>query len=212
MASVTFDKFLPEVMPECSGVPEPVAINAIRNACFDFCRQSLFWTVTLDPVAYTANVAEYDVDAPSGAVPVMVMNLVLDDSRTVTSYSLDNVAAVLPSWRTATGPIAGFMQPSNDVIRFVPIPSTSGVFVPTVAYAPERDATTVESSIYTLYLETIKYGALAKLKAMPGQPWSDPAAAMQYDRLFSKGIGDATIARTRGNGRTSLSVEMRSFV
>lgn len=211
MASVAFDLFLPEVLPECPGVPEPVAINAIRNASFDFCRQTLIWSEFKDAAAYTALTAEYQVAPPTGAQVVQVVSLALDDGRTLYPSTLDDIVAARPQWQTHTGPIETFVHSAPGTFRFVAIPENSGTFVAQVAYAPLRTATSVDERLYNLYLETIKFGALWKLKSLTGQSWTDPAAAAADLQLFNQGIGRAVTDRTRSNSRASLRVAPQWF-
>lgn len=212
MASVAFDLFLPEVLPECPGVPEPVAINAIRNACFDFCRRSLVWSEFQDAEAYQADIAEYQVSAPSNAQVAVILGITLDDKRTIYPASIDEIAAGRPAWRTATGAIEWFVTSDPDTFRFVAVPDVDGTFVAQVAYTPKRTATTTDASLYNFYLETIKYGSLWKLKSMLGQPWSDPAGATTHFQMFQQGIGKAITERTRSNSRAALRVASVPFV
>lgn len=212
MASVAFDLFLPEVLPECPGAPEPVAINAIRNACFDFCRRSLVWNEFQVSATYQANTAEYTVTSPANGQVALIMGITLDEKRTIYPASVDEIAAGRPAWRTATGTIEWFVTSDPNTFRFVAVPDTSGTFVAQVAYAPSRTATTVDASLHSLYLETIKYGALWKLKSMQGQPWTDPAGATAHYQMFQQGIGKAITERSRSNSRAALRVASVPFV
>lgn len=212
MASVPLEDFLPEVMLEATGVPLPVAINAVRNACFDFCRRSLIWNEVQDAEAYSAGEPTYQLSAPNGAQVISVLSVNVDDRLVVFPYSTEEVSAARPNWQSHTGAIEGFVQPARDTVRFFSVPEGSGTFVPFVAYAPKRNAGTVDAVLYDTYLESIKYGALWKLKIMQGQPWSDPAGASYYERLFQSKTAEATIDRTRGNTRTVLRVAPRPFV
>src|SRR5579859_6202936 len=42
-ASVPFTAFLPEVVPFVQDVPEFIAVNAVRNACIEFCEKTRYW-------------------------------------------------------------------------------------------------------------------------------------------------------------------------
>ena len=211
MASVTFDQFLPEIYPEVAGVPHPVAVNAVRNACFDFCRQSLIWNEFQDDETYTAEVAEYQVVAPADAQVVQILSIGLSDGRTLYPQSVDDIVAVRPQWRSHVGTIECYVQSSPDTLRFVSIPDAGGTYTVQAAYAPTRTASSVDDLLYNLYLESIKHGSLAKLKAMSGQPWSDPAGAAAHQQIFVQGISRAVTERTRGNSRASLRVANQWF-
>ena len=212
MASVTFDQFLPEILPEASGVPYPVAINAVRNACFDFCRKTLIWNEFQDPENYTLGTAEYQVTPASGAQVVQVMSITLDDGRTLDPASIDETVKVRPTWRTTVGIIEWFVQSAPDTFRFVSVPNSSGTYTAQVAYAPLRSATSIDASIYNLYLEGIKHGALWKLKSMNNQPWTDPQGAAFSGGMFLQAISAAIAERTRSNSRATLRVTPVQFV
>ena len=212
MASVAFDVFLPEVLLEVDGVPSPVAINAVRNACFDFCRDSQYWTEVQDAQPYDLGVASYVVTAPSGAQILSVRDCVIDSKKTVYPWALDEVKSARPSWQTYTGLIEGFVTVEPNVVTFISVPDSAGTFVPTVVLAPSRAATTVDAKLYNLHLETIKYGALWKLKSQVGKPWHDPAGAKENESLFLMGVNAATVDRQRTNSSAISRAAPRSFV
>lgn len=212
MASVSFDVFLPEVMLEVDGVPSPVAINAIRNACFDFCRDSLYWNEVQDAEPYVANTASYELSAPSGAQIIAVRDCVLDNKKTVYPWPLDEVKAAMPSWQARTGQIEGFVTLEPNTITFIAVPDSAGTFAATVVLAPTRTATTTDAKLYNMHLETIKYGALWKLKSQVGKPWTDPAGAKENESLFLMGVNAATVDRQRTNSSAVSRAAPRAFV
>lgn len=212
MASVAFEAFLPEVLLEAPGVPNPVAINAIRNACFDFCRDSLWLTQVSDPAAYVQGTQTYDLEPPSGTKVVGVLHVVLDGTRTIYPWSMEETVAARPNWQTAEGLVEGFLQQTPGSISLIQIPADSGTFVASLAVAPSRTATSVDDRVYDYHLESIKYGALWKLKSMIGQPWADPQGASLYEQRFLMMVNQATTERLRSNSRASMRVAPRPFV
>ena len=212
MASVAFDVFLPDVLLEAAGVPSPVAINAIRNACFDFCRDSLWLTTLSDPATYSPDVQDYDLEPPSGTKVVGVLSVTLDSNQTIFPWSMEETVAARPNWQTATGLIEGFVQKTPGSISMVQIPSKTGTFVASLAVAPTRSATSIDDRIYDYHLESIKYGALWKLKSMINQAWSDPAGASLYEQRFLMMVNQATTERLRSNSRASMRVAPRAFI
>lgn len=212
MASVSLEKFLPFVVAECLGAPEPTAIDALRNACFDFCRRSLWWTERQDPDAYVEGTSEYQLMAPPGAVIVAVQSVNLDGERVLTATVAEDVDRSMPGGWTSTGPVKAFVQPRPDTIQLIPVPNKSGTFACIAAFAPSRATPTVPDGLFTYYLETIVQGALSKLKRMPGQSWTDPAAAVAYERLFLMGINAVLLERNRGPMRAGLRADPIPFV
>ena len=212
MATVTLEQFLPEVLLEAPGVPHPVALNALRNACYDFCRDSLLWNETQAAVPFFAGGATYTLDTSADAQVIAVLSLNINEQYAVYPWPMDDVVPSRPGWAVNTGAVEGFVQPQPDTVVLVAVPDADGYFIPTVAYAPSRAATTVDARLYNQYLETIKYGALWKLKMMAGQPWADPAGAAYYEGHFWMGVGAATIDRTRSNSRAALRVTPVKFI
>ncbi len=212
MASVAFEDFLPEVGLEAAGVPDIVAVNAIRNACFDFCRDSLWLCAVGSPVTYSENVQTYTLTPPADTLVVGVLNLNVDGKKLAPPWTLEEVSSVRPDWQSAKGVVEGFVQPSNGVVSLIAVPNAAGFFTPTIAYAPTRTATTVDERVFDYHLESIKYGALWKLKSMVGHPWSDPAGAALYEQRFLMMVGQATIERYRSNSGAAMRVAPRPFV
>lgn len=212
MASVAFDSFIPEVLLEAQGVPHPVLINAIRNACFDFCRDSLWLNYIDAPYAYTAGTQTYALTEPTDCRVVGVLDINIDGLKTIYPWVRDDVIANRPNWQNYQGLIEGFLQLTNDSVSLVAVPNTSGVFTPTVAYAPTRSASTVDKRVYDHHLETIKYGALWKLKSMNNQPWTDLKGAAVNETLFLMGINQAALERQRSNSRATMRVTPVAFV
>lgn len=212
MDSVALDLFLPEVFTEAQGAPTPVVLNAVRNACFDFCRKSLWLNYVESPVQYTAGVQTYTLTPPQDMQVLGVMDINLDGVRTIYPWPRDDVAALRPAWQSDKGLVEGFVQLANNTVSLVKVPDTNGQFTPTVAYAPTRDAATIDRRIYDLHLEAIKYGALWKLKSATDQPWSDKAGAQMYEKLFLVAVNNATVERLRTNTRASVRVMPTPFI
>lgn len=212
MTPVSYDAFLPEVLPECAGIPEPLAINAVRNAAIDFCRRTLIWNEVQDAEVYTAGVGTYDLGGSASATPVFVFSVNLDENRVIRPRPVDEVVSARPAWATRTGNVEFFMQMDPTTFSMISVPETSGTYRAHVAYAPTRNSGTCNNLLFNAYLETIKAGALYRLKSMPGQPWSDPASAKEYRTLFNVGCSGAIADRLRGISGAILQVEPRGFV
>lgn len=212
MASVLLEKFLPFVVVECMSAPEPMVVDALRNACFDFCRRSLWWTDRQDADTYASGASEYQLMSPPGAVIVAVQSLNLDGERALAPSVAEDVDRMFPGGWAGSGPIQAFVQPQPDVIQFIPTPNKSGTYACIVAYAPSRTTLSVPEGLFTYYLETIVQGAISKLKRMPGQAWTDPAAAVAYERLFLLGVNNALLERNRGPVRAGMRVDPVPFV
>ena len=208
MSEVSYEKFLPEVLPYVPDCAEFAAVNAIRNACIEFCKESLYLQQEHDPITLIPNVGTYELDAPDGytiarAVDGWVVNMNLqakseDDLKRI--YQLD--------WRIQSGRPQFMTQFVPTEVVIVPKPQvkiTNGMKI-IIAVQPTRDSTTVDDKIYERWAEGISFGARARLYDTPKQPYYDPQNAVKYRQMFNNAIGEAKIERNRGMNRTNLRV------
>jgi len=79
-----------------------------------------------------------------------------------------------------------------------PTPSTVIALVATVIITPKEDAVNIPQAPLQKYSNDIEAGALAYLLMLPGQPWSNPAAAQVYKREFQSGISNGKAEVQRG--------------
>lgn len=212
MATVSLEGLLPDLAVECSGVTEPLALSALRGAAIEFCRKSLYWQEETDPQPVVKGVTDYDVDVSGGRQVVSVMSVNFDNRRTLLPMTLEQVERAMPRWREATGEPFGYLVTSPESIRLVPSPTQDASMTLTVAYAPSRSSNAIQTTIYDRYYETLKHGALARLKAMMGRAFYDPQAALYYTGRFNAGVNTANVERNRGFSRANLRVEPRAFV
>ena len=63
MAEADYDSILPEIAPYAPNCPEPVMVNAVRNAVIDFCTVTGWLTQDLSPVTLAANTPTYEIEA-----------------------------------------------------------------------------------------------------------------------------------------------------
>jgi hypothetical protein len=79
----------------------------------------------------------------------------------------------------------------------------------TVALAPTRKSTGIETFIYDLYSEGIAAGAKARLMAMPSKPFTDLNASMMYRAQFSAVISDAKWRTKKSLASSNLMVSLQ---
>lgn len=208
MSMVPYEAFLPEVLPYVRDCPEFVAINAIRNACIEFCGQSLIVREVLPSIEIVAGQAEYALDIPLGSSVKSIIAAGIGLMK-LHPNAEEQIALIFGSdWRTREGPVQFVMQDEPDTIRLVMVP-TDAYDEPlnlTVALQPMRSSKTVQKIVYERWAETIGFGARARLHDTPGQPYADMEAASKYRRWFETGIGKAKIEANRALGRTNLVV------
>lgn len=187
MTNVLYESFLPEVLPHVRDCPQDVAVNAIRNACIDFCDQTHWLTVEPDAQTVLPNVDTYDVEFSAGVMPVRLEWLKIGDVQVNGHLTKDNQVVLrdMPSTRIFNG----------LTMRF--------------AVRPTRVSTRVDESLYNRWAEGIAHGAKARICVVPGQPFSNPDLAMFSAGQFRSAISDAKADKQRELTVGPLHVQMR---
>lgn len=211
-----YEDFFPYVMTEVPGVPEPVAIMAIRNTCIEFCEKSLILTRDHDPVTIVQGITDYDLEPPRGYLVVKVMRAWLD-SRELTPAAPDFVtdAAVYnrlySSYSSAPNMPQTYLQKQERSITVWPVPDKkykNGLTL-RVALKPTRASTEIEDLVFEDYAETIAHGAAFRLMSSVGKPYTNLDMAAVHKSLFEQGLNVARHRALHGNTRVDLRVRLR---
>lgn len=207
MATVAFTAFLPEVLPVVQGAATPVVLNAIRNACIEFCAQSGLWQVDLSPVDL-ATYTPLTFVPPTDTKVVQVMTAAVDGVP-ITPKTVDELSRKL-AWDTLTAErVEHYYQRTSDTCELYPIPSSGGALTMRVAVAPKRTALVFDESIYEDWLEELASGALARLLTMPGAAWTNDVLGMFHRDKFQKAISAAEATANKSFSRAETHVVMR---
>lgn len=215
MATVPYDNFLAEVLPDCPGAPDEAAINAIRNAAIEFCDESLWYQYTPGAVVGVPGVATYALSTPAGTL-LQRVTMAWYEGTVLFAKSADQLNALSGTeWRTLQGTPQYYTQ-SDDatVIVLVPFPliaSTIGL-TSLVALRPSRVSTTIDSDVYEKWAEVIAFGAKARLQGAAGQSYTNVAASERNAMKFRLGIAKARMERNRGLVRGDLVMRPPRFV
>lgn len=214
------DDFLPEVSPEVPGCPLPSITIAIRNSLIEFCKDSLYWAVDLDPINIEAGVHTYDLDSPETDSNIAGVLVASHDGVPLDQVSEDLLDLNWPQylnlyknvlrygisdpWRTVTStkPCL-YLLPNPRQIRLVGIPETSLANGLTIkaGIKPDPTAEEVGDIIYEDYHEAIAHGALYRLLMQNGKKWTDKKSAADYKMLFEDAIAEAKGKRLASHTR-----------
>lgn len=210
MSTVAYDAFLPEVLPYVRDCPEFAAVNAIRNACIEFCEMSTYWRQVLDPIAVVVGQNEYDLDVEVGTSVTQIISAKFGELPLVGKSEEQLNQLFNSDWRNQSGGIQYYTQDDHDVLRVVLTPetATTDTIKVTVALRPLRSSTRVSKDIYERFSELIGFGARARLHDTPGQPYTDEQAALKFRQWFRTGCGKATLIANQGRTRGPLTVQM----
>lgn len=211
-----YEDFFPNVLYDVQGAPEPVVINAIRNACIEFCEKSLVLTRDHDPITVIQGIVDYDLEPPGGYLVVKVQKAWLEHNP-LTPLAPDIVkdAAVynrlFSSYEAGNSTPRSYLQKDERTISVWPAPEKkypNGLTL-RVALKPTRASTEIEDVILEDYAETIAFGALARLMSSPGKAYTNLEMAAANQGRFLTGINVARSRALHGHVRSDLSVKMR---
>jgi hypothetical protein len=207
-----YEKFLPKLLVQLMDCPEPVAIDALRSACIEFCEKTLWWLHEPEPMPLVDGAGTYPLDTPTGTVPVMVFDAWAAGQRMLPQTE-EQLTTQFPDWRGVTGTPRSYMQydPSEIILCPTPDERVEEGLKMVIAVRPSQDSVYVDDSIYEYWNETIVGGALSKLYLHAGRPYSLPAAAPVQQAIFDRGISAARAKRQRGMTRGPLHVKMRNW-
>jgi len=215
MTYVPYDGFLQEVLPQCPGVPELVAINAIRNAAIDFCEQSQWLQYPAAAIDGVANQAVYALAVLTDTRVSMITDAWWDTLRLIPK-SEDQLAQLFGAdWRTMQGGPNYYLRdtdPTSITVVPYPIISEPGALTMKTTLCPTRASMTVDPNLIEYWLEPIASGAKARLMAMPGQPYFNRTSALAEALMFRKGVSDAKIQVNRGLGRAVVNMRPPVFI
>ena len=186
MSNVSYEVFLPNVLPYAPNVLDDQAIDAVRNACIDFCRETLFLQCDLTPITVMAGANTYCIDVPRYNILGQVMGIYYQSRRLErkSQYELEKMFSM--NWQSLLGTPQAFTQfnPNDITLALCPSETVQNAITGRYSYMPLRDSTVVDSQLYERYMEEIVAGALASLLETPNQPYTDAAGAKAYTLKF----------------------------
>jgi uncharacterized protein YbdZ (MbtH family) len=211
-----YESFLSRVLIEVPGCAEISAIQAIRDACIEFCEKSLVLVRDHDPVTVQQGVVDYDLEPPTGTLVIKIMQAWLDDAK-LEPAAPDQVrhAALYnrdyASYQSAASTPLVYVQKDERTVSLWPVPDktyTNGLTM-RVALKPTRSSSAVDDAIFEEYAETIASGALARLMISPGKPYTNPQVSGAHRLMFGQGVNVARQRSGHGHVRSNLSVRLR---
>jgi len=207
MTYIPYGNFNRGVLPFCNGLPEIVALDAIRNAAIEFCDQSHWLQYTPDATTGIANIATYQLDTPTDTIVARVMNAWWD-SYIMVAKSDDQLQELFGiDWRTVQGTPRYYVQ-TDDATSLVVVPfpliTEANSLTSLVVLRPSRDSLTCDQVLYEYWYDAICSGALSKLMSTPGQAYTNLKVAAEHAIKFRDGVSRAKIERNRGMNRANV--------
>lgn len=187
---------VPWVMARANGLPEWEAIEAMRNACIEFCQQTYVLTtgseVTIDGTELPV------IDLTLGVVAIVEARI--DGDEILVTYTNDPAVDELEDGEYALQ----YTNPNNAELT-PPATLASPVTISMLlAIAPGPTSTEVDDYLWQRYSEALKSGALYRVLADPGRPWANERAAGYHKTKFEQAI-DMAAATTSVNRRQTAN-------
>lgn len=214
--TTTYDTYLPEVLPYVPTCPEISAVNAIRNSVIQFCTETWFWQYDCYPIPVVSGMPDVEPNFPNQTKYLGVVDGFFggkplepkDEAWLRRKYRTRD-------FRSVAGTPSYWYQTDPDKLLLVPVPDDAAAAFTLdlrIAIAPTRASTGADDTIFERYAETIAKGALARLKAVPGQLYSDAQGAQAMALLFKKEIFEARSLVERNQTRGPLRVRFNGSI
>lgn len=177
----------PYVLPDVISCPMPVVDQAIVSAAIEFCERTYVWRHTPATVAAVEATTSYAFVTPTGAKVERVQAAWLDGEPLKVRNATDMLGVA--DWLTETGTPEYLVVLDDSNWRLYPL--GAGDVDMMVTLKPTRGATDIDADVFEAHVESIAAGALYRLQAKPGKPWSNPDLAAWNKSQFESGITDA---------------------
>jgi hypothetical protein len=203
--------FYPRILPYAPGCPEVFAAQALVDGAIQFCEESLVLRERQDAFTSQANVASYDVAAPTYQQVARIINVWINGTKIQPAASEDVGVVDSPS---PTTPSTYYTLRGDGTFSLVlyPTPDAAYSVIVEVAYRPQRGALQLQNDLYDLWLDPVTSHAMARVLSVPGVPWSDPQTGAAYKMQAATATRRARIEGAFGRVQSSLSVSNNSFV
>jgi len=204
-----FTDFLSYVLPSAPSVPEPLAIQALRNAAIEFCERTRSWR-RLEEIDVVGD--EYEivpVPAQSSLFEIEEAWFKLTDAerwgnklKRVPFKEIEPNDLPQEGDTPGTSPPEYISQISHDKIIIVPL--ATGTLRISMFLTPSHTAEDCDDFLFENYAQDIADGALAGLLLTPGQPYTNPNLGVAKEAMF-KAICDAKFNQNmRGQQRARV--------
>ncbi len=196
----------PYVLPYVIGCPDPTAEQHIKLAAIDFCRRTLCHRVTLEPELCSG--VSHDIElCPESGTQIIKIKAVAVGER---EFSLVDPVRGLSMARSEYPSDFVFTQ-DNLTLQVYPLQVSGTPVVADVALAPAITATGLNAILAAAHLQDIVQGAIASIKRIPGQPFSDLNGSTLHQGLFEARIKTVAAKVARGFASARISSHGRFF-
>jgi len=195
---VTFDDFLPHVLPSVEGCPDEVARDHVVKAAREFCGRTLVWNYATTPIAAEAGKANYTLQLAADRELVRVLMVDVDGVE----YVVPNAVTGRAAQRRACGRVCIVQGPQDFTL--VPAPDIEGTPIVTeIAVKPKLTSNYWPDDLAE-HVSDIAHGAIATLCMLPRKEWTETSIAAAEQTMFSARISTVGAKISRGRGASRM--------
>jgi hypothetical protein len=208
--TIALDDRLSYVLPYVNGAPASTVRFHLRQAAVQFCRRTLIWQATLDPVLTVVNQDTYPIPLPDDSRLVNIMRF-----RVAEQCDSELLTPAQGRWQRAHQHYSnadGVYTEDRLNFTVVPMPKIAGqAMVMDVALCPTEDALEIPQFIADQYIQDIALGAIGTIAAIPRQSFSDPNQAASYTTQFNNAISRVARIVSKGSAQSKQRVRGHFF-
>lgn len=193
--------FSPYVLPYVTGCPDPVLEQHVKLAAIEFFRRTLSYRLVLDPVV-TDGTALVALDPPAQTQIIKIKSVTVGES----DFPMVETTHGMELSRTFQGREFVFTQDGRTLVVY-PIQRSGLEVVADAAVAPSITSSTLDDAQAMQHMQDIAHGAVASIKRIPGQPFSDLAGSPVHQAMFEARVSTVAAKHSRG----VMAAKMRSF-
>jgi hypothetical protein len=209
--SVTIASVVDPLLARCEGCPKGFAIEAMRDAAIEFCRETAIHTTWVQSVIDGTQVPRFDMVEQVFNIVDARNNDPLADYPEIRVLGINDHDEVD---ELQTGEYAiQFVDPNNITVTPAPTPEAPLTVNLLLSIGPGPDATDLHEDLWRAHHEALRHGALARLYAELGKPWANPDAAGYRRGMFEAAIRKtaALVGRNRKQRAQRLRVTPSKF-
>lgn len=188
----TWASFHPRIMVHVPGCSIPLLEQELRIAASTFFDMTRAWSDWLDPITTQAGIAEYDLDAPSGARIVRLERARIDGQD----------LTILP-FRLVEPGMAGADSRDLRTLRFSTPPAAGARVEVEASLALLDSATGIPDHLFERYADALADGAVSRIKSIGGYEFSDSVGAADRDGKFQAAINKHMVRTWKSNTRNT---------
>lgn len=204
--TIPISSFYPQILSELPKCPKVLVSEMIVMTCIDFCEQALIHREIQAPYTIVANTRGYAFVPITNCRVYKVMSAEL--AGVPIDYETPEALDIwYPGWRKPTNVLQTGGVPAMtqlDELNFILVPTptvASQELILDVAYKPINVPLLLADILKNEYYDEIAAGTKARLMIMHDKPWSNPALAAIYAKVYDDAAKNASTRQQEGFGR-----------